>query len=258
MATASKGRVGPAKPGAARGLQRTLSPLRVRYMRRMKRQRVYQVEVSWAQPSRLAASASNSPVVVRLIMAGAQVVPAERAMDPNRPQERALFYVTPLARGWLRGERLEVLMDGRKVQEIPLPSKVISQRASWALLISTFLLPWLWSVLIKQHEFIHHPSARPGGQLRSFIQDNFPQVPDLLTDKAPDVAGFFDSIPLYLEAGLNLLHHWSFMYPLVFWLACGLLVLTALSLLVHRDKRKTKVGDPIPVPDRDEGSPQVF
>ena len=41
-----------------------------------------------------------------------------------RPDAEATFYVTPLARGWLRGERLEVLVNGRKVQELRLHGHV--------------------------------------------------------------------------------------------------------------------------------------
>src|SRR4051812_29289199 len=96
--------------------------VQVHYYRRMRPNRVYPVVVSWKGAARTAA-----PVTVRLVMAGAQVVPPEQTLEPGR-DERATFYVTPLARGWLRGERVEVLQDGRKVQEIRLPCKATTQR----------------------------------------------------------------------------------------------------------------------------------
>jgi hypothetical protein len=251
MATASKGRPGAARPGAVRGTERTLSPLVVRYMRRMKRQRVYTYEVRWQDRSRRPAS-SSTPVVVRLVVAGAQVVPSERTMDAKGPQERALFYVTPLARGWLRGERLEVLVDGRKVQEIPLPSKVVSQRATWALLLLTIVVPWFWSAWIKQGEFTRSRD-QPGTRLEKWIEDDFPGVPDLVADKVPAAADFLLDIRSHLRAGLNFLHYYSFEFPLVFTIAAAFLVLTALSLILHRDRRKRRVGKPIPVPEQQEG-----
>src|SRR5207253_2462625 len=98
----------------------------IRYYRRMSRQRVYNVTVGWPKPGagRTKPPAGTPPVTVRLLMAGAQVVPSEHTLDPNRADAQATFYVTPLARGWLRNEKLEVLIQGRKVQEMRLPAKV--------------------------------------------------------------------------------------------------------------------------------------
>ena len=80
---------------------------------------------------------------VRLIMAGAQVVPAEQTLDPSDGDAKVTFYVTPLAKGWLRGERVEVLQNGRKVGELRTAAKVTTQRLTLALLVLTFLVPWL-------------------------------------------------------------------------------------------------------------------
>src|SRR4051812_35734299 len=91
--------------------------LQVRYYKKMRANRVYPVVVSWKQSGR-GRTAGGSPVLVRLVMAGAQVVPSEHPLAPADADGRATFYVTPLAKGWLRGERLEVIQDGHKVQEI--------------------------------------------------------------------------------------------------------------------------------------------
>src|SRR5437763_1577694 len=106
-----------------------LSPVRVLYYRQMKLQRVYAVEVSWQKTDR---PARPEVLTVRLSAAGAQVVPAEQALDAAKPDAKAIFHVTPLARGWLPNQKLEVLdQAGRKVREIPLACKVVSQRITW-------------------------------------------------------------------------------------------------------------------------------
>jgi hypothetical protein len=118
----------------------TLGRLQVRYYRRMRLQRVYAVVASWADAEGKRPGAA--PVTLRLLMAGAQIVPAEHTLDPSDPDATATFYVTPLAKGWLRNERLEVLVGDRKVQEMPLPAKVTSQGLTLTLLLLAFLLPW--------------------------------------------------------------------------------------------------------------------
>src|SRR5262249_51896746 len=120
-----------------------LPPLRVRYYRLMKPRRVSTVEVFWpksANPPRDAQQ--RGEITVRLIVAGAQVLPSEQTMSPSLPGAKAVFYVTRLAKGWLRNEKLEVLSQGRKIQEIPMASKVVTQRLTWFLLFCTFFVPW--------------------------------------------------------------------------------------------------------------------
>src|SRR5881396_2891305 len=80
---------------------------------------------------------ATAPVTVRLVMAGAQVVPAEQTLDPGDPGDKATFYVTPLAHGGLRGERIEVVQNGRKVQELRIPCKVTSQKGTLVWLFLT-------------------------------------------------------------------------------------------------------------------------
>src|SRR5947209_7143534 len=94
----------------ARRSDTTLPRLRVRYFHKMKPARVHVAEVSWAG----AASPQRGEVTVRLIVAGAQVLPSEQTMDAAKPDRKVLFYVTPLAKGWLRNEKLEVISQGRK------------------------------------------------------------------------------------------------------------------------------------------------
>jgi hypothetical protein len=111
--------------------------LTVRYWKRMRIHKVYPVTVSSS------GEGDAEPVTVRLLMAGAQVVPAEQPMDVGAAGETVTFYVTPLAKGYLRGERLEVLQGGRKIQEIRMPSRVTSQWGTVIWLFWAFFIPWL-------------------------------------------------------------------------------------------------------------------
>jgi hypothetical protein len=118
----------------------SLPALAVNYYKRMRPQHVYPVTVRW-RAGRDAEPASH-PVVVRLLGGGAQIVPSEVALDSARPDQTATFYVTPLALGPLRGVRLEVLHQGRKVQDIPLRMKSVRQTWTWVLLALTLLVTW--------------------------------------------------------------------------------------------------------------------
>src|SRR5262245_28961059 len=144
MAEAPRGKEVPSgrERGQRERSENTLGPLQVRYYRRMRLQRVYAAVVSWPDRGDRSPPAGTPPVTVRLLMAGAQIVPSEQTLDAADPDARATFYVTPLAKGWLRHERLEVLVGGRKVQEVPLPAKVTSQWATIALLILALVIPW--------------------------------------------------------------------------------------------------------------------
>jgi hypothetical protein len=144
MAESAKGKPTSSRPAArdAGRAENTIAPLQVRYYRRMSPRRVYGVSVSWPKKEERRAPAGTPPLTVRLLMAGAQVVPAEHTLDPNDPAAKATFYVTPIAKGWLRNERLEILVGGRKVQEMTLPAKVGSQGLTIALLVLAFLIPW--------------------------------------------------------------------------------------------------------------------
>ena len=89
---------------------------------------------------------------------GAQIVPSEVALDPAKPDKAATFYLTPLALGWLPGVRVEVVHQGRKVQEIPLPCKTVRQRGTLL-----FHEPLVW-VGAAQHEVWRReplPIAKP-------------------------------------------------------------------------------------------------
>lgn len=132
----------------ARGPARTPSlksvrpQLVIRYPRRMRPARQYTAVASWQGHEAGTTAGSGGPFTVRLVLPGTQVVPSERPLDPATPKARATFYVTPLAKGELRGGRLEVLQDGRKVEELALPVRVASGHRPWLLLALAVVIPW--------------------------------------------------------------------------------------------------------------------
>jgi hypothetical protein len=233
----------------------------------MHQQRVYAVTVSWYNKDDRRPPGTR-PVLLRLLMAGAQVVPSEQPLDPGKRDPAATFYVTPLAKGFLRGERLEVLVDGRKVQEIPLSAKVTSQRMTCALLALTILVPWLLLSYCKYAPL--EPSAReikefrdrknkhertraqvtPGEVLESRIKENLPTVPDLISDNVPEAEEYLVSAPTFIGNVYDQL--WMEMKlnnrPVALYAVAGLLFLVLVSWFVHREKRKRRTGAPIPLP----------
>lgn len=215
---------GPAASGRALTEQPCLT---VRYMRRMKARRVYVYEVSWEAGRRPVEAA---PLTVRLVVPGAQVVPAERPLGTRPPADRALFYVTPLAEGWLRGGRLEILAEERKVKEAPLPSRVVSQRSTWLFLALTFVLPWLWKVYIVGPENAY----LPGSQLSNITEKELRPWLSQLNLWKP-VQQVMQNIQINLDGIHGLL--WQTQVPTTPLLALALLFLTFLSWLLHREKR---------------------
>jgi hypothetical protein len=197
----------------------------------MRPNKVYPVRVGWASTSGdRALPEGESPVTVRLIMAGAQVVPSEHLLDSSRPKAQVTFYVTPLANGPLRGERLEVIQQGRKIQEINTPAKTVRQRRTLIYFALAFILPWLFLTLFKyspteparvafkpdgSEEFLEKDkmppmpavvvhkqdghtktikTGDPGERLRLWLDDNTPDVPSQVDDVSSDAGSFLRSI----------------------------------------------------------------
>src|SRR5262249_45325166 len=135
-AAARKQEAAPGKKG---------KPLQFRYNPVMKPHRVYTLAVE--VPRSKAAGGDAAVVVVRPVIAGAQVVPAEQRLDPSAPGHQGTFHVTPLARGKLPRARVEVYTAGRAPQSVPVPMKAKTQRLAWLLLALAFLLPWgVWQL----------------------------------------------------------------------------------------------------------------
>jgi hypothetical protein len=254
----SRGRAAPQRSaGTARDQGRaTGAPqIQVRYYGRMRPRRVYPFVVSWKGGAR-----SATPVTVRLVMAGAQVVPAELVLDPN--DDRATFFVTPLARGWLRGERLEVLQDGRKVQELRMPCKATTQRTTWVLLILTLLVAYYITPLFIYP--IHEPMPRrvsdvfeeeviqnypPRDAMRVRLTRNLPPVLPVIREYLPDVGKELDDLPDKIGASYAYLYYTekNNNIPIGESLLALMILLTILSWFMHLERRRRRVGKALPI-----------
>lgn len=250
--TAAKGKSRSAASRDDGRSEASLPALRVRYYRQMKPQRVYPVEVSWQKSSR-PPRGEGKAVTVRLLAAGAQVLPVEQTMDATQPDVKAVFYVTPLAKGWLRNEKLEVLSQGRKVQEIPLATKVVSQRLTWILLLLTFVVPWLILEFVKnspmnvptfdaEGRVVHTPIHKT---VSEYIKDNVPALPDVV--KGTPVETGLREARTMIARGYQQLVDISTIEPIAFYVGAVLLFLTLVSAFLHKQKRRKTIGKPIAV-----------
>jgi hypothetical protein len=225
----------------------SLPPLRVRYYRQMKPRRVSTVQVYWPK----SAKPPRGEITVRLIVAGAQVLPSEQVMDAAHP-ETAVFYVTPLAKGWLRNEKLEILSHGRKVQEIPMATKVVSQRLTWFLLFCAFFVPWFISEFIKygpmaeithlSDRVVHHQIAK---EVEKHVRENVPYPPDALA--GTKLEKWLVETPTLIGQGYQRLVGVCSILPVAYYSCLAFLAMALLSAFFHTPKRRTTKGKPIPI-----------
>jgi hypothetical protein len=216
----------------------------------MKPHRVSSVEVYWPKSAKPSA---RGDITVRLIVAGAQVLPSEQTMSAAQADARAVFYVTPLAKGWLRNQKLEILSSGRKIQEIPMATKVVSQRLTWFLLFCTFFVPWFilneitYGPMAEISQLpdgrkVHHRVAK---EVERNIRANVPAPPAFLKDT--QIESVLVDSPGYVAKGFQELVGVSGILPIAYFSAVAFLVLTILSALFHMPKRRTTSGKPIPL-----------
>jgi hypothetical protein len=212
----------------------------------------------------------SAPLTLRLVVAGAQVVPAEQPFDLSNPGETVTFYVTPLAKGYLRGERLEVLQDGVKIQEFRMPSRTCTQRPTLGWLFLSLFIPWLllhflvyspvgFQVPTKvdgTDEYVRKPSAEyyppKKGEPRAerithFVQDNTPDLKDLTSDK--DMQEQYDSARDFPK---KVYLHLFEMYrdsgqPIALYVFLALLLCAFISFVVRQEGRRTLHGKPLPL-----------
>jgi hypothetical protein len=230
--------------------------VQIRYYRRMRPNRVYPFVVSWKGGARAAA-----PVTVRLVMAGAQVVPAEQTLEPGG-DGRVTFNVTPIARGWLRGERLEVLKDGRKVQEIRLPCKATTQRLTWVfLLLAVFVAWWVVPIFTDRAREPRTPTAQDQlegnvveevdtqaltTRVKRYLPRLLPAVEHYLPKEVAQ--NLTKDVPENIGASLYVLYDAEVNkhFPIAESLLGLLILLTLLSWFTHLERRKRRFGRPLP------------
>jgi hypothetical protein len=234
----------------------------------MRPNRVYPFTVSWKGGGR----GSGEPVVVRLLIGGAQVVPVEHTLDPAKPDDRATFYVTPLAKGWLRGERLEVVQDGRKVQELRLPCKVTTQRLTWVLLLLTIVVAWWIAPAIaepikeypdpttqQELEGIKPLPLNPAKSMEKRLSRYLPHVLPAFRQYLPkdignNVARSLESVPEYIGSFYMVIYNYQYVdgWPIAEGLIAVMILLTLFSWFIHLERRKSRVGKPVAGSAREE------
>lgn len=124
-------------------------PLQFRYHTVMKPQRVYALLVQVPKSRKGGDGEDAGVVVVRPVVPGAQVVPAEQRLDASAAGNQVTFYVTPLARGTLPRARAEVHAPGQPPQDVRLPMSARTQRLAWSLLVLAFVVPWFMTKITK-------------------------------------------------------------------------------------------------------------
>lgn len=264
-------REAPPAPGQA-------CELTLRYYCSMRRWQVHSLVVSLARPARgPTPGVVARPLVVRPVIPGAQVVPAELSLDPSRPADQVAFDVTPLARGRLHGARVEVHQQGELIQTVRLRTRSITHLLTWTMLLLTFVLPGLLLYTtvyrpldgtIRQPKIVQENTARgdgadapppafrtvtdeppleiagdPGSRLarvlRDFVTENMPAFPgrDYLTDSSPERGDLSKTDLAWLLGAVYQLACQAKHDHLSFWVAMMLLGLTVLSWVARRRQR---------------------
>jgi hypothetical protein len=157
--------------------------LRIRYARVMKPQRVYGliVEVPGSKKKKTDDDAARGGiVVVRPIIPGAQVVPAEHRLEVA-PGNQVSFHVTPLAKGKLPRARLEVHAAGQAPETVPLTMKARTNRLALVLLVLAYLVPVFMNSLTKGS--LKPPAGNLDGHFKDPMMKGLPPVP-LFNEKA--------------------------------------------------------------------------
>jgi hypothetical protein len=265
-------------PGSQRTPKREApaSPsLVVKYWKRMRISKVYPVVV------RMSGEGEGDPITVRMVQAGAQVVPAEHTMDPGNPGEMVTFYVTPIAHGTLRGGQLEVIQGGRKIQEIRTPCRVTSQKGTLIWLFLALFIPWLllhyleyspigWQNPIKDDGtelYVRKPIEkykyaklgtsgellpnRPSKVITDFIEDNTFDLKDLGMESDPkksDIATGYESVREFPErAYLHILENYhALKVPLPLIVCLLFLFIALISFLARTQATRRVYGRPLP------------
>jgi len=230
--------------------------VQISFYRRMKQQRVYPFVVRWRKGTPVPGQKIN----LRLRMAGAQVEPFEQTLDAGKPEQAATFFVTPLARGWMRAERLEIIHDGRKVQDVPLTSKAVTHCLTWCLLLLALIAPFFMHNWIKHSSFLETTTFDSRGfkaikanrseddvrrAVHFAITDNAPEMPDVIDEYVPSLNENLKAARRWTANEYGHLVFVSADQPVAFYTALFFLGLALFSAVIHRDMRRSAVSKPI-------------
>jgi hypothetical protein len=237
----------------------------VRYWKQMRPNKVYPLEISTS------GRGDGLPVTLRVVMAGAQVVPAEQTLDVANPRDKVTFYVTPLAKGKLRAECVEVLQDGAKIQEIRIPSKVCTQNRTLVWLALSLLIPWLilhyfvYSPVGFQapleldgtEKYVRHPwkdyakgaeGADPrADRITHFVTDNTPDIKPLVGNNQDILDQYEDARAFPENAYIHLFRLYRDLgQPIALYVFLFFLLIAFISFAWRQEGRKTVYSKALP------------
>jgi hypothetical protein len=222
-------------------------PLQFRYFRVMKPHRIFALTVEVPGSKKSDGTSGGTVLIIRPVIAGAQVVPAEQRLDTSEAGNQITFHVTPLARGRLSQARVEVFAPGQAPQQVLVPMKVKTQRLAWLLLVLAFVLPWFmakvttgdWRPTGTTASGMTDPASLLGQRVRSALREDLFQTPIPLINE-PGGLGDFNLVDgladtaqtLYtgLDEGVRS-HRWAPITCVV------LLLLSFVSWMFHRTRK---------------------
>lgn len=223
--------------------------LEVRYSKRMKLQRVYTLVVAMPSKGKRKSDEideSGALVVVRPVIAGAQVVPSEQRFE-MAPGNQISFAVTPLAKGRLPRARVEISAPDHPPETITLPMKVCTQRFALALLVLAWAIP-TFMISVTKGSLAPKQGTSLAEHFKSSMNNDLPPVPifnrgaDFLPEGWTDFT-LADTTGDFLVTGWGYLDANIVRFP---WLpnvvAFGFIFLALVAWVIHRPKRKRLVA----------------
>lgn len=117
--------------------------LRTLFYRKMRHERVYPLIVRTTDAG-TGVRPVAAEIVVRPMIPGAIVTPPQQSVDAAMGGNDAAFQITPVAKGKLKGARLNIYQDGKLIESASLGMRTTTQRMTWALaLVSLMFFGWL-------------------------------------------------------------------------------------------------------------------
>jgi hypothetical protein len=229
--------------------------VRVRYYKRMTMQRVYRmvVELRTADKGAAPSVSAGDSVIARPVIPGAYVQPVEQELGPKSTNHTITFSVAPLARGRLKNARLQILHQGRVLEEIWTPMRGTSQRPTWLFaLLALVSLGYLINVFGPLPNLSSGPTADENGtNVGRVLVDKLPAY--LNKEELPEFLGFLTSEALaaYAQDRYNDLYT---LPNLNFYVFTGFVLLTIVSFLWNRPARRRRKGKPMMLPSLPGGA----
>jgi hypothetical protein len=229
--------------------------VRVRYYKRMTMQRVYRmvVELRTADKGAAPSVSAGDSVIARPVIPGAYVQPVEQELGPKSTNHTITFSVAPLARGRLKNARLQILHQGRVLEEIWTPMRGTSQRLTWLFaLLALVSLGYLINIFGPLPNLSSGASADENGtNVGRVLVDKLPDY--LNKEELPEFLAFLtrDALAVYAQDRYNDLYA---LPNLNFYLVAGFLLLTIVSFLWNRPARRRRKGKPMMLPSLPSGA----